>query len=94
MPAILSAQPTLSAATVLGSYALPSGKAGETLLQTQAASSSRLSYAAVGEVVRISSGTIRRAKGTIAKVAAGHAVVLYEVSFSRPARHGIMAHVD
>lgn len=80
MPAALSGHPTLTPPTVLGSYGLATGRAGDALFQTQAASSSRLSHAAIGEAVKISSGTVRRARGLLATIVAGNAVTLYDVS--------------
>ncbi|CAO1613539.1 unnamed protein product [Parajaminaea phylloscopi] len=92
MSGALAAHPALSSATVLGSYALPAGKAGQAVVQSQASSSTRVSYAATGEVCKISSRTVRRAKGLIAKVAAGHAVFLYEASSLNLVQSFVLSH--
>ncbi|PWN27691.1 hypothetical protein BDZ90DRAFT_279470 [Jaminaea rosea] len=84
MPAALSGHPSLTPPTVLGSYGLPPGRAGDSLLQTSAASSSRLSHAAIGEAVKISSGTVRRARGLFATIVAGNAVTLYDAANLTP----------
>jgi hypothetical protein len=83
MPAVLAPHPSLSPPVVLGSYTPSAGKAGKTVFQANAASSSRLSHAAVGEVVKLGSGSVRRARGLIVTVAAGASVTLTDVSAKR-----------
>ncbi|PWN21600.1 hypothetical protein BCV69DRAFT_175277 [Microstroma glucosiphilum] len=80
MPAVLAPHPSLSPPVVLGSYAPSAGKAGKTVFQATAASSSRLSHAAVGEVVKLGSGSVRRARGLIVTVAAGASVTLIDAA--------------
>ncbi|CAO1617230.1 unnamed protein product [Sympodiomycopsis kandeliae] len=82
MPATLAPHPSLSAPVLLGSYspAPAHSRAHSSLVQTQSSSSSRQSFTSLGEVVRISSGSVRRARGLVATVAAGQSVTLYETS--------------
>lgn len=84
MPSALAPHPTLSPPVILGSYtpSPASTRAGASSFQTQSASSSRTSYAALGEVVRVSVGssTVRRARGLVSTLAAGHSVSLVDTA--------------
>lgn len=75
---MVSAHPSLTPPTALGSYGPPPGRAAQSVIPTSSASTSRLSFAAIGEVVKVSSKTVRRARGLFANVVAGHGVTLYD----------------
>lgn len=81
MPATLAPHPSLSPPVILGSYTRPAPhtRAGISLIHTHSASSSRVSHASLGEVIRVlQNGSVRRARGLAVTSVAGNSVSLVE----------------